>query len=64
MGRSWLSPLTALTFGVVLLKLGIILWQKDGYCTTQIQFVAMLETGSALLFLVIAALSLLPAHLP
>lgn len=60
----WLSPITVLAFGVVLLKLGIILWQKDWYCTTKIQFVAMLETGSALLFLVIAALSLFPAHLP
>jgi hypothetical protein len=31
--------------------------------TTKIQFVAMLETGSALLFLAIVALSILPAHL-
>ncbi|MBD2464673.1 YwiC-like family protein [Oscillatoria sp. FACHB-1407] len=60
----WLSPLTALAFSVALLKLGIILWQKEWYCTTKIQFVAMLETGTALLFLAIAALSLLPAHLP
>jgi hypothetical protein len=60
----WLLPFTAIAFNVALLKLGIILWQKDWYCTTKIQFVAMLETGTALLFLVIAALSLLPAHLP
>lgn len=61
---NWLAPMTALAFGVALLKLGIILWQKEWYCSTKIQFVAMLETGSAFLFLLIAALSLLPAHLP
>lgn len=60
----WLSPLTAIAFGVVLLKFFIILWQSNWYCTTKIQFVAMLETGTALLFLAITALSLLPAHLP
>lgn len=60
----WLSSFTALAFGIVLLKLGIILWQKDWYCTTKIQWVAMLETTTALLFLLIVALSLLPAHLP
>ena len=60
----WLSPMTALAFSIVLLKFGIILWQKDWYCTTKIQFVAMLETNSALLFLAIVTLSILPAHLP
>ncbi|HEY9761077.1 MAG TPA: YwiC-like family protein [Trichocoleus sp.] len=60
----WLSPLTAIAFGVVLLKFFIILWQSNWYCTTKIQFVAMLETGTALLFLAITALSLLPVHLP
>lgn len=60
----WLAPLTALAFGVALLKLGVILWQKAWYCTTKIQFVALLETGTALFFLLIAALSLLPAQLP
>lgn len=63
-GIGWLSPLTAVAFSVVLVKYGIILWQKDWYCTTPIQFVALLETGTALLFLLIVALSLLPAHLP
>lgn len=60
----WLMPLTTMAFSVALLKLGIILWQKNWYCTTKIQFVAMLETGMALLFLLIAALSVLPANLP
>lgn len=59
----WLSPFTAIAFGVVLLKFGVILWQKEWYCTCPIQQVAMLETSSAFAFLTIAALSVLPAHL-
>ncbi|MBD1909824.1 MULTISPECIES: YwiC-like family protein [unclassified Leptolyngbya] len=58
----WLSPITALSFGVVLLKYGIIFFKRDWYCTTNIKYVAMLETGSALLFLAVATLSLLPAY--
>ena len=59
----WLSPITAAAFGIALLKFGLILWQKDWYCHAKIQSVAMLETGASLLFLGIAALSLLPPHL-
>lgn len=60
----WLAPITALAFAVVLLKFALILWQHQWYCTTKIQFVAMLETNTALLFLTIAALSVLPLHAP
>ena len=60
---SWLSLITALSFGIALLKFGIITWQQEWYRTTKIQFVAILETVSALIFLLIVALSLLPAHL-
>lgn len=56
--------ITALAFGVVLLKFGIILWQRNWYCTTKIQQVALLETSSAMIFLAIVALSVLPARLP
>ncbi|MEM1368805.1 MAG: YwiC-like family protein [Cyanobacteria bacterium P01_H01_bin.15] len=59
----WLAPVTAAAFGIALLKFGLILWQRDWYCNTQIQSVAMLETGASFLFLVVAALSQLPAHL-
>ncbi|MBE9109236.1 YwiC-like family protein [Nodosilinea sp. LEGE 07298] len=59
-----LTPLTASAFSVALLKFGIILWQRDWYCTTKIQRVALLETSMALLFLVVTALSLLPARWP
>lgn len=59
-----LPPVTACAFAVVLLKFGGILWQQNWYRTTKIQFVALLETGSALVFLATVALSVLPAHLP
>lgn len=59
----WLSPVTALAFGVALLKFGLVAWQQDWYRTAKIQFVAMLETGAAFIFLVIVALSVLPARL-
>jgi hypothetical protein len=59
----WLAPLTAIGFGVALLKLGLVLIGQDWYRTTPIQNVAILETTSALIFLLIVALSLLPAHL-
>jgi YwiC-like protein len=60
----WLAPITAIAFGVALLKFGIILWQLDWYKTTPIQSVALLETLSALVFLTITAVSLLPARFP
>jgi hypothetical protein len=59
----WLSPVTVLAFGVALLKFGIVAWNQQWYRTTKIQYVAMLETGAALSFLIIVALSVLPAHL-
>jgi hypothetical protein len=59
----WLSLVTALAFGLALLKFGIIALNQEWYRTAKIQFVAMLETGTAFSFLLIIALSLLPAHL-
>ena len=59
----WLSLITASAFGVALVKFILILGQKNWYCTAKIQQVALLETLSSLAFLVIVALSLLPAHL-
>ncbi|MDJ0570935.1 MAG: YwiC-like family protein [Pleurocapsa sp. MO_192.B19] len=60
----WLSPITALAFGVALVKFILILWQKNWYCTAKIQQVALLETFSSFTFLIFVALSLLPPHLP
>lgn len=59
----WLSPVTALVFSLALLKFGIIALNQQWYRTAKIQFVAMLETGTAFAFLTIVALSILPAHL-
>ena len=58
-----LSPVTVLAFGVALLKFGILALNQEGYHNVKIQFVAMLETGTALAFLTIVALSILPARL-
>ena len=55
--------LTALSLSIVLLKFGLIVWQRSWYCTTPIQTVALIETLSALGFLIVVALSVLPAHL-
>jgi hypothetical protein len=59
----FLTPITASAFGVALVKFAFILWQKDWYCTGKIQQVALLETFSSLIFLIVVALSVLPAHL-
>ncbi len=60
----WLTLFTASAFGVALAKFILILWQKNWYCTTKIQQVALLETVSSLTFLVIVACSVLPPYLP
>lgn len=60
----WLGSVTVSAFGVVLLKFGFIMLRQAWYRVTPIQNVAVFETISALAFLVIVALSLLPAHLP
>lgn len=60
----WLPLVTALAFGLALLKFGIIICNQEWYHTAKIQWVAMLETGTAFCFLAIVALSLLPARLP
>ena len=57
------SMFSALTFSIVLVKAGGILWQRQWYCTTKIQHIAALETFSALLFCITMAISVLPVHL-
>jgi hypothetical protein len=59
----WLPLIAALAFGLALLKFGLIAWNQEWYRTAKIQWVAMLETGTAFSFLIIVSLSLLPAHL-
>lgn len=57
------SRFTALSFGIVLIKVGLILWQRQWYCTARIQSVAILETLSALLFFALTVISVLPQKL-
>lgn len=57
-----LPTLAAIAFGVVLLKFGFILWQLEWYKTTAIKNVALLETLSAILFLLLTAIALLPVY--
>jgi hypothetical protein len=59
----WLPLIPALAFGLALLKFGIIALNQEWYCTAKIQQVAMIETGTAFSFLIIVALSVLPARL-
>ena len=60
---NWLGLVTVLAFAIVLVKFALIIWQLEWYRTTPIQYVAMIETISALMFVVITSLSLLPLHL-
>lgn len=59
----WLNAFSALAFGIVLLKFRLILGMREWYQTTQIQNVAIIETLSAIIFVTIVSISLLPAHL-
>lgn len=58
-----LNSIAALGFGIAVLKFSAIAWQADWYRSLKIQSVAVLETTSAFLFLLVVALSILPSHL-
>ena len=60
---NYLPPMAALALGIALLKFALVAWQKQWYSTVKIQYVAMLESVTAFSFLLIVALSVLPAHL-
>ncbi len=60
----WLNLFTASAFGVALAKFLLILWQKNWYCKTKIQQVALLEAFSSFAFLIVVTLSVLPPYLP
>ena len=59
----WLPFMAALGFGLALLKFGLIALNQQWYRTARIQWVAMIETGTAFCFLTLVALSLLPVRL-
>ncbi|MGK7932218.1 MAG: YwiC-like family protein [Microcystaceae cyanobacterium] len=59
-----LKLLTALTFTIALLKLVVIIWQRDWYCNGRFGYIARFETYFALIYTALACLTVLPAHLP
>lgn len=59
----WLPVMAALGFGLALLKFSLIDLYQKWYHSAKIQWVAMIETGTAFCFLAIVALSVLPARL-
>ncbi|MEM8721987.1 MAG: YwiC-like family protein [Cyanobacteria bacterium P01_G01_bin.39] len=60
----YLSLVTALSFTIVLFKLLIVYIFRNWYCRARFHAVAIFETRFALVYIAIASISLLPAHLP
>ena len=59
----YLPLITALSFGVALIKFGVVFaWQK-WYRQAKFHSIALFETRFALIYIAIACVSLLPAHL-
>ncbi|MDB9527619.1 YwiC-like family protein [Oscillatoria sp. CS-180] len=63
-GMGWLLPLTALTFAIAVLKLVVIIGQRDWYCNCRFEYIARFETYFALSYTALACLTVLPARLP
>ncbi|MEM9447868.1 MAG: YwiC-like family protein [Cyanobacteria bacterium P01_E01_bin.6] len=63
-GFGWLSLFTALTFAMALLKLAVIIWQRNWYCNCRFEYIARFETYFALSYIALACLTVLPARLP
>lgn len=59
-----ISAIALASFSIVILKFCLILWQLDWYRKTEIKYVAVLETLTAIAFFLGASISLLPEHLP
>lgn len=60
----YLSFVTALSFTVALIKLITVFGFRDWYCKAKFHSIAIFETRFALIYIAIASISLLPAHLP
>ncbi|WP_413162858.1 YwiC-like family protein [Capilliphycus salinus ALCB114379] len=63
-GLNCLSLVTALAFAIAVLKFILVCWRFEWYRTTRFHHVAIFETRWALMYIAIAAISVLPAHLP
>ncbi len=61
---NYLSLVTALSFAVALIKFGIVNCVLDWYRQARFQSIAIFETRFALVYMAIASISVLPAHLP
>lgn len=61
---NYLSLITALSFVVALIKFGIVNCFLDWYRQAKFQAIAIFETRFALVYIAIASISVLPAHLP
>ncbi|AFY57263.1 hypothetical protein Riv7116_4852 [Rivularia sp. PCC 7116] len=60
----WLKLVTALAFAVVLIKFAVVIGFHNWYIKAKFHSVALLETRFAIFYIAIAAISVLPAHLP
>ena len=60
----YLSTITALAFAIALIKLLVVFLCQQWYCQSRFYHIALFETRFALLFVAIASISVLPAHLP
>ena len=63
-GLDSLSLITALSFTVALIKFGIVNCVLKWYRQARFQAIAIFETRFALVYIAIASISVLPAHLP
>ncbi len=61
---NYLSLITALSFAVALIKFGIVNCVLDWYRQAKFKPIAIFETRFALVYIAIACVSVLPAHLP
>ncbi len=61
---NYLSLVTALSFTVALIKLLVVFGFRNWYRQARFHFIAIFETRLALLYIAIACVSVLPAHLP
>ena len=63
-GLHYLSLVTALSFTVAVVKFGVVNLVLEWYQRARFQFIAIFETRFALIYIAIACISVLPAHLP
>ncbi len=59
-----LSLITALSFALAIIKFGVVNLALEWYRQARFEFIAIFETRFALIYIAIACISVLPAHLP